>query len=117
MPRTSADSTTIGGTTPEVAPEVIPEVTKILPLCATAKSEQERQLAVGIRDEKHFREAYLRPNLEAGLLERTTPEKLQSSKQRYRLTAKGAGMGTATRLAIGCGRLAAEGQRQSRSAQ
>ena len=44
---------------------------------------------MGIRDEKHFRKAYLLPALESGLLERTIPDKPQSSKQRYRLTAKG----------------------------
>jgi ATP-dependent DNA helicase RecG len=74
---------------PQATPEVTPEVARILPPCATAKSKRELQLATGIRDEKHFREAYLRPALEAGLLERTIPEKPQSSKQRYRLTAKG----------------------------
>jgi len=77
--------------TPEVIPEVTPEVAKILPLCETPRSKRELQMKVGIRDEKHFREAYLRPALQAGMLERTIPEKPQSSKQRYQLTAKGHG--------------------------
>jgi ATP-dependent DNA helicase RecG len=75
--------------TPEVTPEVAPEVARILPLCTGPASKRELQQAVGIRDEKHFREAYLRPALESGLLERTIPDKPQSSKQRYRLTSKG----------------------------
>jgi hypothetical protein len=58
-----------------------------LPLCAAPTSKRELQLAVGIKDEKNFREAHLRPALEARLLERTIPEKPQSSKQRYRLIA------------------------------
>jgi len=64
----------------QVTPEVTPEVAKILPLCAAPNSKRELQLAAGIRDEKYFREAYLRPALEAGLLERTTPEKPISSR-------------------------------------
>ena len=109
MPRTSAGSTTIGGTTPEVAPEVIPEDTEILPLCATAKSEQERQLALGVRDEKHFREAYLRPALEAGLLERNYSGEATEQQAAIPVDGKGVRMVTATRSAIGCGWLAAEG--------
>jgi ATP-dependent DNA helicase RecG len=73
----------------QATPEVIPEVAKILPLCGAAKSKRELQLAVGIRDEKHFRESYIQTALEAGLLERTIPEKPQSSKQQYRLTTIG----------------------------
>jgi len=50
---------------------------------------------VGLKDRKHFGEAYLQPALDAGLLEMTIPDKPQSSKQRYRLTA--AGQATADR--------------------
>ena len=74
---------------PGFTPQVTPEVAKILPLCAIPKSKRELQEAISIRDEKHFREAYLRPAIEAGLLERTIPDKPQSSKQRYRLTDQG----------------------------
>lgn len=73
----------------QVTPEVTPEVAKILPLCDAPMSKRELQLAVGIRDEKHFRETYLRPALDADLVERTIPEKPQSSKQRYWLTVIG----------------------------
>jgi ATP-dependent DNA helicase RecG len=44
---------------------------------------------VGLKDRKHFAEAYLQPALDAGLLEMTIPDKPQSSKQGYRLTAAG----------------------------
>jgi ATP-dependent DNA helicase RecG len=37
----------------------------------------------------HFSNHYLAPALEAGLIEMTIPDKPRSSKQRYRLTAKG----------------------------
>nr|WP_298269795.1 hypothetical protein [Geobacter sp.] len=38
---------------------------------------------------KNFRLIYLRPALDAGLIEMTIPDKPRSSNQRYRLTAKG----------------------------
>jgi hypothetical protein len=46
--------------------------------------------ALGLKDDKHFREAYLQPALDAGLIEMTIPEKPQSSKQRYRKRILGA---------------------------
>jgi hypothetical protein len=46
--------------------------------------------ALGLRDDKHFRQAFLNPALDAGLIEMTIPDKPRSSKQKYRLTAKGA---------------------------
>lgn len=47
------------------------------------------QQAVGIKHRPTFRENYLRPALEAGLVEMTIPDKPSSSLQRYRLTASG----------------------------
>jgi len=47
------------------------------------------QRALVLKDEEHFRKAYLLPALEAGLIEMTIPEKPRSSKQKYRLTKKG----------------------------
>jgi ATP-dependent DNA helicase RecG len=44
---------------------------------------------LGLRHEDHFRQAYLLPALEAGLIERTIPDKPRSRLQRYRLTARG----------------------------
>ena len=75
--------------TPEVTPEVTQEVTKLLPICRTPKSRKGLQQELDLRDDEHFRKTYLLPALEAGLLERTIPDKPQSSKQRYRLTASG----------------------------
>lgn len=47
------------------------------------------QKALDLKDEKHFRKAYLSPSLDSGLVEMTRPETPRSSKQRYRLTALG----------------------------
>ncbi|HEX7479694.1 MAG TPA: hypothetical protein VF331_17965 [Polyangiales bacterium] len=44
---------------------------------------------LGISDRKYFRTEFLAPAMQAGLLEMTDPDKLRSSKQRYRLTATG----------------------------
>ncbi len=52
-------------------------------------SRRELQDSLGLKHEDHFREAYLVPALDAGLVEMTIPEKPTSSKQRYRLTDKG----------------------------
>ena len=45
--------------------------------------------ALGLRHEDHFRKAYLLPALQAGLIERTVPDKPRSRNQRYRLTPEG----------------------------
>jgi ATP-dependent DNA helicase RecG len=74
---------------PEVTPEVTPEVAKLLLACRTPKSRKKLQDNLGLRDAEHFRRAYLLPALESGLLERTIPDKPQSTKQQYRLTARG----------------------------
>lgn len=52
-------------------------------------SRTQLQAAAGIRDREHFRQEYLKPLLDSGLLEMTIPDKPRSSKQRYRLTATG----------------------------
>lgn len=86
--------------TPQVAPQVTPQVTpQVLALLQKVSGDMTRQEltdALGLKDRKHFADAYLQPALEAGLLEMTIPDKPQSSKQRYRLTGPG-------RAAIGQG--------------
>jgi ATP-dependent DNA helicase RecG len=74
---------------PESTQEVTLEVEVILPLCQHPASRQEIQAQLGLRDDEHFRKAYLLPALATGLIERTIPYKPRSSKQRYRITEKG----------------------------
>ena len=50
------------------------------------------QKLLALKNENHFRDAYLVPALEAGLLEMTIPDKPQSRLQKYRLTHKGKGL-------------------------
>jgi hypothetical protein len=49
----------------------------------------ELQVRLGLADRKYLRTGFLAPAIKAGLLEMTIPDKPNSSKQRYRLTALG----------------------------
>lgn len=75
--------------TPQVTPEVAPEVIGMLSVLKGAKDRRSLQVAMGLKAEKNFRLVYLRPALDAGLIEMTIPDKPRSSKQKYRLTDKG----------------------------
>jgi len=74
--------------TPEVAPEVTPEV-RLLSVLGVEMTRNQLKEALGLRDDEHFRKAYLLPALETGLIEMTIPDKPRSSKQKYRLTDRG----------------------------
>ncbi len=75
--------------TREVTPEVAPEVARLLPLIVRAASRQELQQALSLRDDEHFRTAYLSPAITGGFWEMTIPDKPTSRLQKYRLTQKG----------------------------
>lgn len=51
-------------------------------------SRQDLPGALGLKDNEHFRKAYLLPALWESLIEMTLPDKPESSKQKYRLTEK-----------------------------
>ena len=73
------------------AGEVAGEVTPLLRvLVEGALGRTEAQAALGLKGQANFRDRYLGPALEANLIEMTIPDKPRSSKQRYRLTARGA---------------------------
>ena len=69
--------------------QVTEEVERLL--CALNGEMSRRELinALGMTHREHFRNAYLKPALDAGVIEMTLPDKPRSSKQRYRLTAHG----------------------------
>jgi ATP-dependent DNA helicase RecG len=48
------------------------------------------QAVLGLKHQESFRDVYLIPAMTAGWVEMTIPEKPNSSKQRYRLTRRGA---------------------------
>ena len=71
------------------APEVTPEVGKMLTVIQGEMSRAEIQQKLGLTDEKHFREHYQQPAVAMELIEMTIPDKPRSSKQKYRLTDAG----------------------------
>lgn len=77
-------------TTPQVAPQVTPQVARLLKSIGSGERlRSDLQVRLGLSDRKSFRELYLAPALEAGLVEFTIPDKPNSRLQAYRLTALG----------------------------
>jgi Fic family protein len=88
----TVSSDTANELTPDATPDATPDVTPDVRLLTVLDGEMTRQKlreALGLSDDEHFRKAYLIPALEAGLIEMTIPDKPRSSRQKYRLTAKG----------------------------
>lgn len=77
------------GETPEVAPEVTPEVVELLRVMEGEMSRREIMGLLGLKDEKHFREHYQQRAIKAGVIELTIPDKPTSRLQKYRRTALG----------------------------
>ncbi|MEP7271607.1 MAG: Fic family protein, partial [Acidobacteriota bacterium] len=74
-----------GDVTPQVTPQVTPEVTPEVRLVTVMSGEQTRQalqIALGLKDDEHFRKAYLLPALANGLIEMTIPDKPNSRLQK-----------------------------------
>lgn len=69
--------------------EVTTEVERVLRILVGEMSRQELQEGLALKNDEHFRKAYLLPALGCGLVEMTLPDKPRSSKQRYRLTPIG----------------------------
>ena len=78
-----------GEVTGEVAGEVTGEVLRLLNVMTGELKRSEIQTKLSLRHEDYFREKYLIPTMEAGLVERTVPDKPRSSKQKYRITEAG----------------------------
>ena len=75
--------------TPEVTPAVTPEVGRLLVVLKGEMNRPQLMTALGLRDEKHFRQHYQQAAVAAGLIEMTVPDKPNSRLQRYRLTPAG----------------------------
>lgn len=74
------------------AVEVTGEVRRLVLVLRGEMKRTEIQAALDLRHENYFREAYLLPALQAGYVEMTIPDKPKSSRQKYRLTAKGSAL-------------------------
>jgi len=75
--------------TMEVTMEVTVEVERLLNHFEGEQSRRALRDAVGLKNDDHFRRAYLVPALASGWIERTLPDKPNSRMQKYRLTEKG----------------------------
>lgn len=69
--------------------QVTPQVEQLLAVCKTPLSRQEIQDQLKLRNRDYFRKNYLKPALDAGVIERTIPEAPRSKFQKYRLTQAG----------------------------
>ena len=67
----------------------IENLDKLIVFCTEARSFGEMLAFMGLADRTKFRRKYIRPLLEAGILEQTIPNKPKSQNQKYCLTAKG----------------------------
>ncbi|HCS65276.1 MAG TPA: cell filamentation protein Fic, partial [Cellvibrio sp.] len=77
---------------PQVTPQVTPQVSDLLKALKGEMSHDDLQAALGLQDRKSFSERYLKPALNAGLIEMTISEKPNSRLQKYRLTEIGLGL-------------------------
>ena len=75
--------------TGEVTTEVSEAMARLLACCRVPSPRRALMECLNLKNDEHFRKSYLVPALEAGYLEMTLPQKPQSSKQMYRLSAKG----------------------------
>ena len=75
--------------TPQVTKHVTAHVEQLVAVLAGPMSRGELQESLRLRDRHHFTSVYLRPAIEAGLIEMTVPHKPTSQSQRYRRTAAG----------------------------
>ena len=74
----------LGVTVTFMAPEVTPEVFRLLQVLEGEMDRQTLQNIMGLKDAEHFRKSYLQPALIAKVIEMTVPDKPNSSKQKYR---------------------------------
>ncbi len=76
----------------QVAQQVAPQVEMLLKVLTGADkplARNELQSRLTLKDRESFRERYLKPALEQGLIEMTIPGKPNSRLQQYRLTDQG----------------------------
>ena len=70
-------------------PQVSPRVGKLLQQFEGEMSREALQERLGLKDRQSFRARYLKPALDAGLIEMTRPDTPNSRSQGYRLTEAG----------------------------
>lgn len=81
-----------GSNTPQVSQHVTPQVAMLVKALTGADKPLARnalQSQLSLKDRESFRERYLKPALDIGLIEMTLPDKPNSRLQQYRLTDQG----------------------------
>jgi ATP-dependent DNA helicase RecG len=73
----------------QVTGQVSAEILKMIEIMSGEMTRAEIQAALGLKGRANFEERYLKPAMEMGLVDMTRPDKLHSSKQRYRTTPAG----------------------------
>ena len=73
----------------QVTREVTPQVKRLLAVLDREMGRAALMQALALRDARHFRQRYLLPAMQAGLVEMTQPDHPRSPTQKYRLTAAG----------------------------
>lgn len=89
-----------GSNTPQVGQQVTPQVETLLKALFSVDqpiARNELQALLSLKDRESFRERYLKPALEFGLVEMTLPDKPNSRLQQYRLTQQGRTLADALR--------------------
>jgi len=81
-----------------VTPQVTPQVERLLAALQGEMDRESLQASLDLKARKSFRERYLQPALETGLIHMTIPDKPNSRLQRYRLTPAGEAYLEARRL-------------------
>ena len=75
--------------TPQDTPQVAECIQRLIVAAQSEVSRAELQAALNLSDRRSFSNTYLKPALEAGLIEMTLPDKPTSRNQRYRRTPAG----------------------------
>ena len=75
--------------TPQEAPQLTPQVRRLLSVLAGEMSRRDIQHALGLSDRKSLRQRYLLPALQCGYLEMTCADAPSARNQKYRLTPLG----------------------------
>lgn len=75
--------------TTHVTTQVTTQVSNLLKVLDKPLSRQELQEKLGLRNREHFRQSYLRPALEEGLIAMSNPEKPRAADQKYSITERG----------------------------
>lgn len=89
MLRVIHDALAAVDSTPQVGPQVTPQVARLLAVLTGDLDRVALQKALGLTDRKSFSLRYLQPALTAGLIALTRPDAPNSRLQQYRLTARG----------------------------